>query len=256
MRLFARESIYQDRSAGLTPRQKRFVAAYLATLRPKAAAIRAGYAPRYAAQTARDLLHKPPIADLVRAQLERESERLLREGERRLGEAAAIVFADRTAAVRAALRSKPGTRLRLPDKRPALDLLSRAMAVLRNEPNPPLGDTSPRQFGAEPPARGEVEHAEIGGEGPQRMAEGRRPVALDEGMRGPGRPVSGDGRGNERPPPAARREAQKDEHAQRGAAVMHGAGPRVAMRGEVGRPEGAEARWFAHAGLVIRGPRA
>ena len=152
MQLFSSESIGQDRSVGLTQRQKRFVAAYLASLRPKAAAIRAGYAERDAAHSAWRLLRHPVIAAAIRADLRKRTDRFRHSADRVLWEHVRIGLADvgrfvrftrkgprlrnaeigpdDTAAVREVIRRKDGFQIKLYDKRRSLDHLTKVFDLL------------------------------------------------------------------------------------------------------------------------------
>lgn len=78
----------------MTPRQKFFVLEYLIDLDAKAAAIRAGYAPRHARARAAALLRRADIADAVRAAMAERAQRTGITVERVIEEYARIVFAD------------------------------------------------------------------------------------------------------------------------------------------------------------------
>ncbi len=78
----------------MTPRQTFFVLEYLIDLDAKAAAIRAGYAPRHARAHASALLRRPEIADAVRLAMAERAQRCGITVERVIEEYARIAFAD------------------------------------------------------------------------------------------------------------------------------------------------------------------
>jgi phage terminase small subunit len=161
----------------LTPRQSLFVAEYLVDLNAKQAAIRAGYAPGSAADRGWELLHRCPavMARLKQAMAERE-QRTQIGAERVLKEIARIAFADirnylmegpeKTLVVRpltqlsdddvAALaevqadgEAKELRRIRLHDKRAALELLARHLGLVgkrSDSPPPPHRGADARQI--------------------------------------------------------------------------------------------------------------
>ena len=93
-------------------------------------------------------------------------------------------------------------------------------------------DFMARQLGRETAAEPETQHAQIADQGPQRMAEAGRAVALDQQMPEPGRPVTGErGQDGEPPVPGQDREGQESEPGER-AGVMQRAGPGPAVLGD------------------------
>jgi phage terminase small subunit len=161
----------------LTPRQRLFVAEYLIDLNARQAAIRAGYAEGSAADRGWELLHRCPavMARLKQAMAERE-QRTQIGAERVLKEIARIAFADirnylmegpeKTLVVRpltqlsdddvAALaevqadgEAKELRRIRLHDKRAALELLARHLGLVgkrSDSPPPPHRGADARQI--------------------------------------------------------------------------------------------------------------
>ena len=142
----------------LTPRQSLFVAEYLIDLNAKQAAIRAGYAPGSAADRGWELLNRcPPVmARLKEAMAERE-QRTQITAERVLKEIARVAFADirnylvegpeKTLVVRPLMQmsdddaaalveiqadgdAKTLRRIKLHDKRAALELLARHLGLV------------------------------------------------------------------------------------------------------------------------------
>lgn len=87
-------------AAALTPKQQRFVEEYLVDLNATQAAIRAGYSEKTAAETGYENLRKPQIAEAIaKAQSER-SERTQITADRVLEEYGKIAFADIRKAVK------------------------------------------------------------------------------------------------------------------------------------------------------------
>jgi phage terminase small subunit len=144
------ESMGQD---GPTPLQQRFLSEYLVDFRPRAAAIRAGYAERNAAHSAWRLLQKPAIAKQVRTRQQILTDRLRLSADRVMWEHARIAFADmgrlvrftrkgprlrprgeagpnETAAVREVIRGRNGFHVRLYDKGRSLDMLTKMFGVV------------------------------------------------------------------------------------------------------------------------------
>jgi phage terminase small subunit len=78
----------------LTPRQQRFVEEYLVDPNGHQAALRAGYAPKCARQTANKLLKHPEIAEAIRRDRDARSQRMRLDADRVLAELARIAFAD------------------------------------------------------------------------------------------------------------------------------------------------------------------
>lgn len=161
------ESMGQD---GLTPLQRRFVSEYLVDFRPKAAAIRAGYAERNAAHSAWRLLQKPGIAERVRTHQQILTDRLRVSADRVMWEHARIAFADmgrlvrftkkgprlrprgeagpnETAAVREVSRGKDGFHVRLYDKGRSLDMLTKMFGVVERFRAAQQQDTAEREAG-------------------------------------------------------------------------------------------------------------
>ncbi len=79
---------------GLTPRQARFVAAYVIDLNATQAAIRAGYSARTAASIGHENLRKPEISAAVQATVQRHLARLDLSFERIVQEAARVGISD------------------------------------------------------------------------------------------------------------------------------------------------------------------
>ena len=82
------------RAAGLSPKQKLFVAEYLVDLNATQAAIRAGYSFRRAAQSGYELLRKGPVAQAVAARQAELADRIGVTVERIVTELARIGFSD------------------------------------------------------------------------------------------------------------------------------------------------------------------
>ena len=156
----------------LTPRQAAFVTEYLVDLNAKQAAIRAGYAPGSAADRGWELLHRcPPVMARVKEAIEERERRTQIAADRVLKEIARIAFADirhylaegpdkalvvrplaqmsdddvaALAEIRASGKTKDLRRIKLHDKRAALELLARHLGLVgRRSDSPP------------PPRRGE-----------------------------------------------------------------------------------------------------
>ena len=152
----------------LTPRQSLFVAEYLVDLNAKQAAIRAGYAPGSAADRGWELLNRcPPVMTRLKEAMAERAQRTQIGAERVLKEIARIAFADirnylaegpdKTLVVRplmqmsdddvAALaeiwasgKAKSLRRIKLHDKRAALEMLARHLGLIgkrRDSPPPP-----------------------------------------------------------------------------------------------------------------------
>ena len=141
----------------LTPRQSLFVAEYLIDLNAKQAAIRAGYAKGSAADRGWELLHRcPPVMARLKEAMAERAQRTQIDAERVLKELARLAFADmrnyltegpnKTLVVRplaqlseddrAALAevqaegdAKTLRRIKLHDKRAALELLARHLGL-------------------------------------------------------------------------------------------------------------------------------
>lgn len=65
----------------LTGRKRLFAIEYMVDLKPKAAAIRAGYSERTAAQIGYDLLREPAVAALIQAEMDERSKRTKLDGD-------------------------------------------------------------------------------------------------------------------------------------------------------------------------------
>jgi phage terminase small subunit len=156
----------------LTPRQSLFVAEYLIDLNARQAAIRAGYAKGSAADRGWELLNRcPPVMARLKEAMAERAQRTQIDAERVLKELARIAFADMrnyltegpqktlvvrplaelsdddvaaVAEVQAEGDAKTLRRIKLHDKRAALELLARH-----------LGLTGKRGDGAAPAPRGE-----------------------------------------------------------------------------------------------------
>src|SRR5215207_9283446 len=86
---------------------------------------------------------------------------------------------------------------------------------------------------AEPAGQEQPEHPEIAGERPQRMGEGRRPVALEDEMAEPGRRVADHDRGQQ-PAPIAFECGQHEQYHRRDCAgIMQRAGARMGVLFEI-----------------------
>lgn len=136
-------------AAGLTPRQERFCREYLIDLNGKQAAIRTGYSPKTAEVQASHLLSIPKVKRYVgslqakhSAKAEITVERVLREYEklafadpRRLFDKAGKVMPihdidDHTAAAIAAIQfDGPDVRVKMADKKAALDSIARHLGM-------------------------------------------------------------------------------------------------------------------------------
>ena len=161
----------------LTPRQSLFVAEYLVDLNAKQAAIRAGYAKGSAADRGWELLHRcPPVMARLEEAMAERAQRTQIGAERVLKEIARIAFADirnyltegenKTLVVRplaqlseddvAALAEIQAEgeerilrRIKLHDKRAALELLARCLGLFgkgRREPAPALSGEDARRI--------------------------------------------------------------------------------------------------------------
>jgi len=161
----------------LTPRQSLFVAEYLIDLNAKQAAIRAGYAKGSAADRGWELLHRcPPVMARLKEAMAERAQRTQIDAERVLKELARLAFADirnyltegkdKTLVVRplaqlsdddvAALAeiqaegdAKTLRRIKLYDKRAALELLARHLGLTgkrSDSPPPPHSSADARQI--------------------------------------------------------------------------------------------------------------
>ncbi len=94
-----------------------------------------------------------------------------------------------------------------------------------------------RQFARQPPGEPAAQHPEIAEERPERIAEGGRAVALDEGVAEPGETVARHQRRQQEPPIPGHEGRGQQPQAQRGADEMERpvAGP--AVLSEIERPE-------------------
>jgi len=166
----ARQSVNPRKPPPLTPRQRRFLEEYLVDFRPRAAAIRAGYSERTAAQSAWRLLRKAGIAERVSTHQQILTDRLRLSADRVMWEHARIALADmgrlvrftkkgprlrssatlgpnETAAVREIVRGKDGWQVRLYDKGRSLDALTRMFAVVERFRAAAETDQSEREAG-------------------------------------------------------------------------------------------------------------
>lgn len=89
----------------------------------------------------------------------------------------------------------------------------------------------------EPSGEPKEQNAEVAEEGPQRMAEGGRTIALDAAMADPGEPIGKEGGGEDKAPVERGDAGDADAHAQDGAEIVQRAGPRPAVCGEIDWPE-------------------
>jgi phage terminase small subunit len=78
----------------LTERQERFVAEYLRDFNARAAAVRAGYGPRWAGQKGWALLQSRAVAAAIEERVAREEERILLDADRVLLELRRVAFSD------------------------------------------------------------------------------------------------------------------------------------------------------------------
>jgi len=146
----------------LTPKQQRFSAEYLVDLNATQAARRAGYSPKTSADIGRQLLRKTPVAELIQAAMAERSARTEITQDRVLHEVARLAFLDirkafntngtlkplhemddDTAAALAGLDAielrEDGApvgsikKLKLADKKGALELLMRHMGMLNDK---------------------------------------------------------------------------------------------------------------------------
>lgn len=146
----------------LTPKQQRFSAEYLVDLNATQAARRAGYSPKTSADIGRQLLRKAPVAERIQAAMAERSARTNVTQDRVLQEVARLAFLDirkafnlngtlkplhemddDTAAALAGLDaielSEDGSpvgsikKLKLADKKGALELLMRHMGMLNDK---------------------------------------------------------------------------------------------------------------------------
>jgi phage terminase small subunit len=139
----------------LAPPQRHFLHEYLVDLDPKEAAIRAGYTRGHAAEIAARLLRRPDIAAEIEKELSRRREKLQVAADRVLQEYAHIAFADlrhffdwgpegvalrpkaalsdgdaaALASIELPASNGRGAKLRLHDKKTALDALARHLGL-------------------------------------------------------------------------------------------------------------------------------
>jgi len=78
----------------LTPKQERFIAEYLIDLNASASAVRAGYSPRRSMEIGYQLLHKTPVQEALKKEMDKRSDRTAITADRVLAEYAKIGFAD------------------------------------------------------------------------------------------------------------------------------------------------------------------
>ncbi len=95
----------------LTPRQAEFARQYLIDLSSANAAVRAGFAPKFAARQGYKLLQLPHVQDAIREQMEARNKRTQLDQDRVLRELAAIAFFDPRKLFDADGRPKPITEL-------------------------------------------------------------------------------------------------------------------------------------------------
>jgi phage terminase small subunit len=178
------------------PRQQTFVQEYLIDLNAKRAAERAGYKPGYARHASVQLLRAPAIRAAVAAGMAERARRTQITADRVLQEYARIAFADIRRmtdwgkagielreqhvlsdddAAAIAEVSRPGSantmRLKLYDKRPALEALARHLGVFTPRNRPFAGDFSNEaQRRARAALKDRIEKiiAERGNPGPER----------------------------------------------------------------------------------------
>jgi phage terminase small subunit len=153
----------------MTPKQQIFVREYLIDLNATQAALRAGYRPGYARRACFVLLPKPEVAAAVASGMAARARRTEIDAERVLLEYARIAFADMrrlaawgkdgvalrehteitdddaAAIVELSRTGKNGGRIKLHDKRAALDAIARHLGVFRPRSLPFAGDYSNEQ---------------------------------------------------------------------------------------------------------------
>ena len=78
----------------LTPKQRRFVEEYLVDLNATAAALRAGYSAKTAAQVGYQLLQKPAVQEAIQAAMEDRAKRTSITQDRVVAELAKVAFAN------------------------------------------------------------------------------------------------------------------------------------------------------------------
>jgi phage terminase small subunit len=146
--------------ARMTVRQRRFIAEYVVDLNATKAAIRAGYAEKSAPHWAWQMLHwRPAIAEAIAAALKAREERTLINADRVVQQLARIAFADirqlvrrdagdhvvlkpldemsedQQAAIAEIAWAEGAVRIKLADRRAALDSLARHLGLSGKLPN-------------------------------------------------------------------------------------------------------------------------
>jgi len=149
MAIFPTKNVNPDKPDGLTDRQRAFAVEYLCDRRPKAAAVRAGYSERTAAQSAWRLLQHPAVRAFIDAADRARSDRLTLSVDRVVLEHARLAFADMgtlvrltrkgprlrpgaadgMVAVREVRRFKGGFHLSLHDKSRSLDTVTELLGI-------------------------------------------------------------------------------------------------------------------------------
>lgn len=148
------------RKPGITDKQRRFVAEYLVDSNATQAAIRAGYSARSADRIAADLLRKTWVAEAIAARQAKVANRLEVTAEKVLLEYARIAFSDMArltswgpggvnlkpsaelaeddsrcvSEVSEERGSKCSTKIKLHDKKGALDALARNLGLFKDKP--------------------------------------------------------------------------------------------------------------------------
>jgi phage terminase small subunit len=161
---------YTHDAEGLTPKRRAFVAEYLIDFNATQAAMRAGYGAKSAHTMGSRLLRLPPVKASVEAALAARAERTRVTADRVIAEYARLAFADMrryaewgetgvklrahtsldaddaAAVVEVAPVGQSGrAKIRLHDKRPALDALARHLGVFTPKNRPFAGDFSNEQ---------------------------------------------------------------------------------------------------------------
>ena len=152
----------ESESAELHPREARFVEEYVIDLNATQAAIRAGYSERSAGQRGYELLRKPHIAAAIKAAMKERSARTGITADRVIQELALLGFADmgdfaqwdrgyvtlnnstsldetKRRAVIEVSENRNGVKIKLGDKKGALDLLGKHLGIYDEKPDPEAG---------------------------------------------------------------------------------------------------------------------
>ena len=134
----------------LTPKQQRFVAEYTVDFNATAAAAKAGYSKKTAAQQGYNLLQMPEIQEAIKKECAKRQERTEITGDMVIGELAKIAFArvvgrtvkatktddlteDQKAAISCIEKTKFGIKVSTYDKVKALELLSKYLRLFDSE---------------------------------------------------------------------------------------------------------------------------